>query len=1004
MKVLVRRSLLLFVLLLPCAVFAQITTGTMSGTVTTEGKPLPGVTVTVMSPSLQGTRTAVTGDAGGYNFPALPPGDYTVTYELSGMQTLRKHVTVDVSTTSRADVAMRVSAVTETLTVTAAASPVAESTQVATNFKIDQVNELPIDRSVRAITLLSPGVTEAGPNNQITISGSHSFDNLFLVDGVVVNENLRGQPNPLYIEDAIQETTVLTGGVSAEFGRFTGGVVSTITKSGGNDFSGSARDNLTNPSWTRQSAFVGQVPNLDTLNNQYEGTLGGRVVRDRLWFFTAGRYQKTHETRQTTFTNIGYPFGDRDTRYEAKLSAQITQKHSIVGTYTNQHDISSNSVSNGRVMDLASLTPFDRPRSLLSLNYNGMAAENLLLEGLFSRMRDRFTNGAENRDLVNGTLLLDTSSGNRMWSPTFCGSPCPPKQRNNQEWLGKGSYYLSTASTGNHSLVTGYDEFHQLRNENNFQSGSDFRIHGIILCDKGGIAVACSDISSSQLSSTTVYFGTDPSSGEIEWDPVPSLSRTSNFGVRSLFLNDKWDLNSHWSFNVGARYDKAFGRDQAGRKTVDDSAMSPRLAANFDPKGNGQHRISVSYGRYVSKVDQGPADNTATAGRYASYYWDYKGPQLNAVGTPVSQLIPVAGVIQQVFDWFNSVGGTKAGEPLLTSTNVPGSTTRFDHSLRAPYMDEMTAGYALNIGGRGYVRADYVHRKWAAFYVVTRTIATGQAPDPNGGFVDQGVIENADAGLSRRYQALQMQAQFRAFKALTLGGNYTYSKLRGNVEGEQPSFATVLTDFHDYPEYTDFAKNNPVGFLGPDMRHRANLWVQYALPSRAGTFDLSVLEHYHSALAYSAIGSIDVRAGASNGPKTGGVVNPGYVTPPTNVQYFFSDRGAFRVDNVSAMDFSLNWSLPSLRGVSPFFKADLLNAFNQQAIEDPDFVNKIVVTRRQTSCLQTGSTSRCVAFNPFTETPQQGVNYQFGPIFGQPTSKDAYQLPRTYRFSLGLRF
>ena len=69
---------------------------------------------------------------------------------------------------------------------------------------------LTIDRSINAVTLLAPGVTDAGPNNQITISGSHSFDNIYLVDGVVVNENLRGFPNPLYIEDAIQETTIKT--------------------------------------------------------------------------------------------------------------------------------------------------------------------------------------------------------------------------------------------------------------------------------------------------------------------------------------------------------------------------------------------------------------------------------------------------------------------------------------------------------------------------------------------------------------------------------------------------------------------------------------------------------------------------------------------------------------------------------------------------------------------------------------------------------------------------
>ncbi len=804
------------------------------------------------------------------------------------MQTVRKQVTVNVATTSRADIDLKVSSVAEAITVTAAASPAAESTQVTTNFKIDTINELPVSRTINAITLLAPGVTDAGPNNQITISGAHSFDSVFLVDGVMVNENLRGQPNPLYIEDAIQETTVLTGGVSAEFGRFTGGVVSTVTKSGGNEFSGSLRDNVTNPSWTDETKFAGQVPNLDDINHQYEGTFGGRILRDRLWFFGAGRYQKVDQTRQTVFTNIPYLTSDKDRRYEAKLTAQISPKHSFVGSYIDEHDKAINTVAgnSSRVMDLRSLVPFDRPRSLLSLNYNGILSQNLLIEGQFSRMRDRFTNGAENRDLLEGTLLLDTSSGNRMWSSTFCGSPCPAKQRNNKEYLAKGSYFLSTRPAGNHSLVGGYDEFHQLRNENNFQSGSDFRVHGIILCDKGGIAVLCSTITSSQLSSTNVYFGTDPSAGEIEYDPVPSLSATSDFAVRSLFLNDKWDLNSHWSFNVGVRYDKDFGKDQAGHKTVDDSAMSPRLAANFDPQGSGRHRFSVSYGRYVSKIDQGPADNTATAGRYASYYWDYKGPLLNAPGTPVSQLLSTQQVIQQVFNWFNSVGGTKAGPPLLTDANIPGTTSRFDHSLQAPYMDEWTGGYALTFGGRGYVRADYIHRKWAEFYSIRRTIATGKSVDPNGNKFDQGVIENSDSGLSRRYNALQLQGNARLLKALTVGGNYTYSKLRGNVEGETPSFATGFTSFQNYPEYTNFAQFNPEGYLGPDLRHRANLWAQFDLPTtRLGRFNVSLLERYHSALAYSASGTIDVRKGASNGPANG-VVNPGYETPPTKRHLF----------------------------------------------------------------------------------------------------------------------
>src|SRR5206468_9223634 len=253
------------------------------------------------------------------------------------------------------------------------------------------------------------------------------------------------------------------------------------------------------------------------------------------------------------------------------------------------------------------------------------------------------------------------------------------------------------------------------------------------------------------------------------------------------------------------------------------------------------------------------------------------------------------------------------------------------------------------------------------------TIATGKAVDPNGITFDQGIIENRSNDLSRRYNALQLQGNYRAMKALTVGGNYTYAKLRGNVEGESVSGATGFTSPESYPEYIGFAQNNPVGYLGPDMRQRANLWAQYDLPTPVGTFNLSLLQRYHSALSYSAVGTIDVRKGASNGPPNG-VVNPGYAVVPSSVSYFFSDRGAFRLDNITSADLGLNWYLPAYRGGRAFVEFDLLNMFNSQGIEDPDFIDKTVLTRRQSSCLQTGTTTRCLAFNPFTDTPVQGVN------------------------------
>src|SRR6266496_251406 len=103
------RQLLVFVfaVLLATAAFGQGTTGELVGTVTTGGAPLPGVTVTITSPALQGVRTTTTGEGGGYTFPSLPPGGYAITFELAGMQRMTQRQTVQLAATARADAEMK---------------------------------------------------------------------------------------------------------------------------------------------------------------------------------------------------------------------------------------------------------------------------------------------------------------------------------------------------------------------------------------------------------------------------------------------------------------------------------------------------------------------------------------------------------------------------------------------------------------------------------------------------------------------------------------------------------------------------------------------------------------------------------------------------------------------------------------------------------------------------------------------------------------------------------
>jgi outer membrane receptor protein involved in Fe transport len=995
MRVFVRSAAALAVLWLCGIALAQGTTGSLVGTVTSGGSGLPGVTVTVTSPALQGTRTAISGENGGFSLQALPPGEYTARFELSGLATVTRVLRVNLAQNARADVEMQASTLTEAITVTAAAPAALETSEVSTNFTGAEIAELPtLNRNIATAALLSPGVNDAGPNKQIVISGAQSFDNLFLVNGVVVNENLRGQPHNLFIEDAVQETTVLSGGaISAEYGRFTGGVVSTITKSGGNDFSGSFRDSLRNDDWQAKTDFPGEAAHVDDINAVYEGTLGGRILRDRLWFFGAGRKEKSSLSAETVVTKIPFAQDVDEKRYEGKLTGQITAKHSIVASYLDVKRKETNSRF-GNVVDLASLADRELPNSLKALHYNGILMENLLLEANYAKMNFAFVGGgAMTHDRILGTLLRDTATSNRAWSPTFCGI-CRNKERNNKSAQLKASYFLSSKGLGEHNLTAGWDDFHQLRIEDNYQSGSNYRLWGDFIT-----------------AGDQIFFRANPTNSQVAYHPLLEESKGSDFDVSSLFLNDKWELNPRFNFNIGVRYDKSNGKNQSKVTTVDDSAFSPRLGITYDPFGNGSHRFSASYSKFASKVDQGAGDATSQGGRYASYYWDYRGPAINPVGTPTNQLVPTAEVIRQMFAWFDSQGGIN-NTSLINALVIPGFTSRIGENLTAPSMDEYSVGYGTQLGQKGYFRADLIHRKWNDFYVLRKDLSTGKValPAPSTSSVDQGVIETAGGDLTRDYNGIQTQGQYRITNALTFGGNYTWSKLRGNIEGEQFNNATVLAGCNGgasvpgtdsglcAPEYQDFDQNHPDGYLSGDMRHRASLWLGYNMITGIGRFNASVLERYHSGLPYSAAAAIDIRSSAI---LPNGIVNPGYVTAPSRVWYYFGDRGQYRADSITSTNLALNYEAPAIHGAQIFVQTDIINIFNEQGVEYPatargNVIDQTVFVRRTRATL--------TPFNPFTTTPVEGTHFAKSATFGQPTNREAYQDPREYRISVGVRF
>ena len=253
---------------------AQNPTGTLTGTVSdNSGSALSGVTVTATSPNLQGQRSTQTGGNGAYKLAFLPPGDYSVTYELEGFKTAVKEVKVSAAQTSVVDVAMELGAVSEEIVVVAQQGNISETGTGASTVTGDEIDKLAINRDVVAAVNLAPGVSDTGfgQSDSPSIAGAATFENLWLINGVEINENIRGDVLPLFIEDTIQETTTAVSGVSAEYGRFTGGVVNAITKSGGNQWEGSFRTSFTNADWVAKTAL--STDPKDKINKTYEGTL-----------------------------------------------------------------------------------------------------------------------------------------------------------------------------------------------------------------------------------------------------------------------------------------------------------------------------------------------------------------------------------------------------------------------------------------------------------------------------------------------------------------------------------------------------------------------------------------------------------------------------------------------------------------------------------------------------------------------------------------------------------
>ncbi len=942
-----------------------VQTGELTGRVVSpDGLSLPGATVTVESPAMQGSRLAVTDLAGVYVMRALPPGTYAVRFEFAGASSREETVMVPLGGRAELDTTLEPAGVEMTVTVVAATPTVLTTPQIGTNTTADETNALATGRTLQRIAERSPGLTNNTPNSrQVSISGAFAYDNVFMVDGVDVNDNLLADPDALFIEDAIEETQVLTSGISAEYGRFSGGVINAITKSGGNDLSGSFRTTFTNPAWSSETPFERNagIDRESDLSKYFEGTLGGPVKQNRLWFFFATRNERSSESG--TFPETGIPFTSKtqNDRYEVKLTGTPLQNHTVRGSYLdNGTDL--HQATFPFTIDPAGIISPSLPNRLYVVSWDGVLSSSLFASVKVSRKEYGVRGlGGTSTDIVDSPFLTLTQSFAHYNAPYF--DTTDPEDRDNQQVSGSLSYFASSPDMGTHDVKAGGEYFVSTLGGGNSQSATGYVFDADYATDPTGAPLLDTG---GRLIPVFSPFGT------LLENWIPMRGAKLDIKTTSLYMQDHWAAGDHWSFDLGMRYENVRSAAPGAISGLDTNTVVPRLAAAYDVRGDGQYILRSTYGHYAGRYSEAQFANNTNVGNPDALFGVYTGPAGQgrdfAPGFDVNNYLTVDG--------------------LFPSANV-----FFADGLSSPLTREFTLSGGMAIGRDGHAMATYVRRSMSNFIEDFITLEDGTTTVVQNGvefgtFQNQ-VYRNSDVP-HRDYQALLLQARQRLSSRWTVDGHWTVQlENDGNFEGEARSQPGISSPFGNYPEVFSEARHYPTGRLAGFQRHKVRLWSIYDMDmGHWGDLGMGALWRSKSARAYSLAAT---RVRLTDVQKEIGQ-SLGYANLPSSQTLFFGDRGSQSFDGYGLLDLSLDYAMPIKGRVEPWLKAEFFNVLNNDT-------------------LMAWNTSVV----PDPESPLDALGlptgYLEGSTFGQGTSNAHYPFPlpdetggRTFRLSLGFRF
>lgn len=665
---------------------AQRVTGSIRGTVTDEeGVPLPGVNVTLVSEALiGGTHSDVTAGSGSYRFPALPPGEYKLTFAIEGFQTVVvEKVRVTVGGTVDQDVIMKLATVQEQLVITGE-TPLVDATNpgTSTNYTQEYIENTPIARfTFFDFVQMAPASSPMRFDNTAfshSIMGSNTNENMYQMDGTDLTSALTGAAWPWPSTDIVEEIEILDIGAPAEYGNYQGAVINVVTKSGGNDFHGDANFFFQTQGLTASNVTIdGEGPDGEPVPysfhrdryTDFTAQVGGPIVKDKLWFF--GGVQTRREHFSEPGTPPEFPKKEDDDRFFVKATYDINHKNQIQASLHNDYYAIPGEISRTKPFDTALTETGNNPTP--NALWTSIINEKTILEVRYAGFYGHDVGEPQNGQYNSGRYDFYTgyySGGIISW---YDGDIWKSQVN------GKLSYYADNFLGGTHDFRFGV----QYSN-----AGNDYIYaitNGVLYYDYAGYPY-------------TAYFQLPYHIG-------------ANVNSIGFFADDTFTPTENLTLSLGVRVDHSTGSipdfpqlDAAGNSTgtiikglgkvADWNVVSPRIGFTY---------------RFPWKKA------TQIRGHYGRYYQALLTPYLQRAGPARSRIEGRA---------FNEDTGEY--DDLFFAFD-PSSQIQIDPDLKDPYTDQFAVGFDHEIAPNLAIGASYVHKRSRDF---VGTLNIGAQYDP----------------------------------------------------------------------------------------------------------------------------------------------------------------------------------------------------------------------------------------------------------------------------------